>query len=59
MSAPTFENSKVKFEKHLRCLMNQCFIEFQEDFEVKISSITIELKDNGQTNSINNIKINL
>jgi hypothetical protein len=59
MSAPTFENSKVKFEKHLRCLMNQCFIEFQEDFEVKITSITIELKDSEQISIINNIKINL
>jgi hypothetical protein len=59
MSEPTFENSKAKFEKHLRVLINQPFKEFQEDFEVKIKAINIELKDEGQVNAVLNIKITL
>jgi len=45
MSEPTFENSKTKFQNHLLKLIKQPIREFQNDFEVKIESITVELMD--------------
>ena len=45
MSDSTFENAKTRLEKHLRILISQPIREFQEDYEVKITEITVELTE--------------
>jgi hypothetical protein len=55
MSEPTFNNSKLKFEEHLRFLMSQVVREWQEVNEVKIEKIDIRLV-NG---SLEKVKIKL
>ena len=42
---PTFENAKVKLEKHLRILISQPIQEFQEQFDYFITSVNVELID--------------
>jgi hypothetical protein len=45
MSQPVFENTKIKFEKNLKMILNQAVTEFQENNEVTFDSILIELEE--------------
>jgi hypothetical protein len=45
MSEPTFENAFSNLQKHLRLLINQPIVEFQEKHGVKIRDVDIDLID--------------
>jgi penicillin-binding protein-related factor A (putative recombinase) len=61
MSNPTFQIAKSKQEEHVKFLINQCLMEFQEEWKQKIASIEIELIDLSSLNTpqamVRNVKI--
>jgi hypothetical protein len=63
MSNPTFQIAKSKQEAHVKFLINQSLMTFQEDWKQKISSIEIELIDLSSLNTpqavVRNVKITM
>lgn len=63
MSDPTFQIAKSKLEEHIRRLINQPIVEFQEDWNVKIESITVNMIDVSsvcnKVQHVHNVKIKI
>jgi hypothetical protein len=60
MSEPSFENSKKRCEDTCRILINGSLINFQEIYERKIESVTIELEEiKPEIVKVKSIKIHL
>lgn len=45
MSDPSFNNDKLKLQEHIRFLISQPILDFQERNKVKIENVTVNLND--------------
>ena len=58
MSEPSFDDKKAKLENHLKLLINQPLVEFQENTGVIVFSVEVRLnKEQTEVKNIESIKL--